>query len=144
MAGEKGARKKEEALYVGVQSPIELRKVILEATRDAVEMLQNYEKFRAVKEEKVKTVAQLQDQIKELARLINKLKLELPKIDVRIKLHKEEEMIEAEKRVAKEAGKPKKKTVKSKEAVPKRTKELSELEKLEAELTNIEQRLGKV
>ena len=45
MAGEKGVKKKEEELYVGVQSPSELRRVILEATRDAVEMLQNYEKF---------------------------------------------------------------------------------------------------
>jgi TolA-binding protein len=142
MAGEKG-EKKEEVLYVGLQSPIELRRVILESTRDAVEMLQNYEKFRAVREEKVKTIAQLQDQIKEMARLINKLKLELPKVDVRIKLHKEQEMIESEKKAAKEAGKPKKKETKAKKEVPKKTRELSELEKLEAELTSIEQKLGK-
>lgn len=140
MAGEKREKNKDEVLYVGLQDPIEMRRTILEATKDAVEMLQNYEKFRAVREEKVKTVTQLQEQIVELTRLINKLKLELPKVDVRIKVNKEQEMIEAEKRTAKKSNMPKKKAVKE---IPKKTKELSDLEKLEAELASIEQKLGK-
>jgi hypothetical protein len=142
----KEVKKEKDVLYVGLPSPIELRRTVLEATKDAVEMLQKYEKFRAVREEKIKTIIELQEQIKEITRLASKLKSEMPKIDVRIKLHQEQEMIEREATAAKEAAKPKekkeKKTIK-KEAV-KRTRELSELEKLEAELTNIEQKLGKV
>ena len=142
--------KRNEVLYVGLPSPIELRRTILEATKDAVEMLQKYEKFRAVREEKITTVNQLQEQIREVTKLVNKLKSEMPKVDIRIKMHQEEEMIENEIIASKEAEKEKKakkiskkKKVVKKEPV-KRAKELSELEKLEAELSHIEQKLGKV
>jgi hypothetical protein len=145
MAGGKEG-KKQDVLYVGLPSPIELRRTILETTKDAVEMLQKYEKFRAVREEKIVIINQLQEQIKEITKLVNKLKLEMPKVDIRIKLHQEEEMVEKEIKASKEAAKPKKKEAKKavkKEAV-KKTRELSELEKLEAELSHIEQKLGKV
>jgi len=141
MAGEKG--EKQDILYVGVQNPIEVRRTILEATKDVVEMLQKYERFRAVKQEKINTVNVLQEQIKEITKLINKLKADLPKVDIRIRLNKEEEMVEKERKAVKEEAKPKKKVVK-KEAAPKKMKELSELEKLEAELSAIEGKLGKV
>lgn len=142
------AREKEEkpdVLYVGVQNPIEIRRTILEATKDVVEILQKYERFRAVREEKIKTVNSLREQVKEITKLVAKLKSELPKVDVRVRLHKEQEMVEAERKAAKQAGKPKKKApAPKKEAAPPKTKELSDLEKLEAELSAIEGKLGKV
>lgn len=140
MTKEKEAKK--EVLYVGVQTPIEMRRTILESTRDVVEMLQKFEKFRAVREEKIATVNQLKEEVKEITKLVNKLKNELPKVDVRVRLHKEQEMVEGEKKAAKQAMKPKKNVAVKKEA-PK-TKELSDLEKLEAELSAIEGKLGKV
>ena len=134
-------------MFVGLSSPIELRRTILESTKDTVEMLQKYEKFRAVREEKITTINQLQEQIREIAKLVSKLKLEMPKIDVRVKLHKEQEMVEREVKASREAGKRKIEKLAKKE-IPKKInlkkmKGLSELEKLEAELTNIEQKLGK-
>ena len=121
MAGEK--EEKKEVLYVGVQSPIEMRRTILEATKDAVEMLQKYEKFRAVREEKIATIKQLEEQIKEITKMVTKLKTALPTVDIRIRLHKEQEMVETEKKAAKKAAeKPKKKETKAKkEAAPKKT-----------------------
>lgn len=145
MPGEKEGKK--EILYVGLQEPIMLRRTVLESTKDVVEVLQRFEKFRAVREEKIATVDLLREQIKEITKLVGKLKSDLPKVDVRIRLHKEQEIVEGGKKKAKEAGKPKKKAVKKakKEEAPKvKTKELSDLEKLEAELTSIEQKLGKV
>lgn len=142
MAG--GKEEKKDVLYVGIKSPVELRRMILETTKDVVEMLQKYEKFRAVREEKIKTVNLLRDQIKEITRLVAKLKSDLPKVDIRIKLHKEQEMVEQEKKASKTAGKPKKKKAEKKEKPAPKVKELSDLEKLEAELTSIEQKLGKV
>ncbi|MBW2992124.1 hypothetical protein KY345_02810, partial [Candidatus Woesearchaeota archaeon] len=116
------AREKEEkpdVLYVGVQNPIEIRRTILEATKDVVEILQKYERFRAVREEKIKTVNSLREQVKEITKLVAKLKSELPKVDVRVRLHKEQEMVEAERKAAKQAGKPKKKApAPKKEAAP--------------------------
>ena len=145
MAGEK--EEKKEVLYVGVKNPIEMRRTILETTKDSVEMLQKYEKFRAVREEKIATIKQLQEQIKDITKIVTKLKTALPTVDIRIRLHKEQEKVEAEKKAAKQAAeKPKKKEAKQKKqaATPKKTKELSDLEKLEAELSHLEQRLGKI
>lgn len=142
MAGEK--EEKKDVLYVGIPSPIELRRTVLESTKDVVEVLQRFEKFRAVREEKITTVDVLRDQIKEITKLVGKLKSDLPKVDVRVKLHKEQAMVEAEKKAAKEAGKPKKKKAAKKAEAKIKTKEFSDLEKLEAELTSIEQKLGRV
>jgi TolA-binding protein len=151
MAGGKEVKKEQDVLYVGLSDPIELRRTILEATKDAVEMLQKYEKFRAVREEKVATINQLQEQLREIAKLVAKLKAEMPKVDIRIKLHSEQEMIERERKAAKEAEKQKKQKEKKYKTTLKipikgvsKKSELGELEKLEAELTNIEQKLGKI
>jgi 4-hydroxy-3-methylbut-2-enyl diphosphate reductase IspH len=148
MAGGKEVKKEQDVLYVGLSDPIEIRRTILEATKDSVEMLQKFEKFRAVREEKVATINQLQEQLREVAKLVAKLKTEMPKVDIRIKLHGEQEMIEREIKAAKEVDKLKKQ--KERKLVRKPVKniskrrELGELEKLEAELTNIEQKLGKI
>lgn len=144
MAGEK--EEKKDVLYVGVQSPIEMRRTILESTRDVVEIMQKYEKFRAVREEKIATVKQLKEEVKEITKLVNKLKSELPKVDVRVRLHKEQEAAEKEAKAAKKEKKAVKKAPEKqkKAAAPPKVKELSDLEKLEAELSSIEQKLGKV
>jgi hypothetical protein len=82
---------------------------------------------------------------------VAKLKAEMPKVDIRIKLHSEQEMIERERKAAKEAEKQKKQKEKKYKTTLKipikgvsKKSELGELEKLEAELTNIEQKLGKI
>ncbi len=142
------AEKKEtDVFFVGIKDPIEIRRSILESLKGTVEDLQRFERFKAVREEKANTAAALKGQVKEIQKLINKLKSELPKGDLRIKLGLEHAAVEEEK-AKKEAAKKDKKKKKAKKVVKKevkvKPKELSELEKLESELSNIESALGKI
>jgi hypothetical protein len=144
-------KKEGDIFFVGIKDPIEIRRSILESLKGTVEDLQRFERFKAVREEKVNAVRVLKTQVRELHRMINKLRTEVPKSDLRVKLGGEHVAMEAEK--AKMTKKEKKKaaakkvvevTEEKQPEVKLKPKELSELEKLEAELSSIESKLGKI
>ncbi|MBW3013377.1 hypothetical protein KY325_04240 [Candidatus Woesearchaeota archaeon] len=125
------AKKKEkeekEVFYVGVTDPAELRRDVLESIKDIITILKTYENFKSVREEKAKQTLKLKDLVAQITLLINKLKRELPKTRIRAKPEKEIKAIERKEEV---------KMVQ----VPR--KKMSEIEKLEAELTDIEKKLS--
>ncbi len=132
----KKAKKKTETqtYFVGISNPSELRKNLLEPTREVIQFLQSYEDFLKTKEEKTKFIFQLKDDLKAIKTEINKLKRFLPKSKLKAEIHKKiEEEIKREKR------KTFKRTISPKPSLPKKP---TELETLEKELSAIEEKLG--
>lgn len=67
-------------LMVQIHEPKNLRKDILEGLREIIIFMQGYEAFRKIQEEKVKTFAQLRDDVRTLNSLLDtKLRRYLPK-----------------------------------------------------------------
>lgn len=149
--------KEEDVFFVGVEDPIELRRSILESSKDLLQYLQRFEKFKEVRMEKQEQLLKLSAVGEEIRKLVRKLKAELPKTRIRARLHKHEEAMkkkaaaEKRKKKAKVAKKAKKKVKKApprpkpavKPAAP-APKPMTDLEKLEAELGAIESRLTRM
>ncbi|MBI4439629.1 hypothetical protein HY638_01535 [Candidatus Woesearchaeota archaeon] len=116
--------------FVSINNPDALKRNLLEASKTMVQGLAQYERFKAVRQEKQEAIRKLRLDLKQTAALISRLKNLLPQVDVK--------PAPAPKiaRQAKVSG--------PKEAEPRRAprKEISELEKLEAELDDIENKLG--
>ncbi len=73
----------EQLFYVGVRDPMEVRRNILESSREAINFMQRLERIKKIREEKMHSVHQLRTDIKELRSLLNKLKQALPKTKLR-------------------------------------------------------------
>ena len=125
-------QEEKELFFVGVKNPIELRRTMLESSKEIIEDLQKYERLKTLRAEKAKQIEALRTIIKEINRLVVKLRAELPTTSLRIEEIKTPQKLKNPKKDIKE-----KKEIK---AEPK--KELTELEKLESELDAIEQKLS--
>ena len=128
--------KKPEVFFVGIRDPIEIRRSILESSREMLQLLQRFEKFKVVREEKHAMVEDLKSDIKNLQKLIGSLKGGLPKTELRVKLKREH------KEVVKAKTKKATKKVQKAEMPKMSKKQMSELEKLESELGAIESKLS--
>jgi multidrug efflux pump subunit AcrA (membrane-fusion protein) len=133
------AEKEESVFYVGIKDPIEIRRSLLESAKEMLQYLQRAEKFKEVRREKEVQISKLKETVQEIQSLVRKLKSELPKAGLRaVPPHEEHK---------KKAVKKKTKAVKEEKAAPvkvEKPKEMTELEKLEAELGEIEGRLTKL
>lgn len=137
------AKKEEELLFVGISDPIELRRSVLESSKDLLHYLSRYEKFKKVRNEKAAYVAQLNDVTAEIKKLVNKLRTALPRTKLRVQLHKrEEKMAKADAEKVKARKKVEKQATLA--PMPKKKGPMTDLEKLEAELSAIEGRLTKM
>jgi hypothetical protein len=105
-------------LFVRFEDPVALRKSLLEASRNVLVSLQNFERFKSFRTEKSKLMKELNDQITEVNSLFNQLKKEMPK-SAAAKMKK--------------IAQPVKKPVSAKP---------DELEDIESQLSNIEGMLG--
>lgn len=129
--------KEDEAFFVKIKEPSDVKKNLLESLKDIVENLQRFEKFKNTRDEKLRNISKLREDVKELVKLNSQLKAALPETKLRF----------AAKKVKKKKHKHSKKAAK-KEAKKKIEKQVakqrpvSELEKLETELSAIEGRLG--
>ena len=134
----KEKKKEEEVFFVGVKEPLEIRRNLLESSREMVLLLQMYEKFRTVREEKKREMEKLREYVRDIALLASRLKRHLPKTKLRAlpldEIKKAERKIEQITVLAPEA--------KEEEKVVR--KELTEIEKLEAELASIEMKLNQL
>ncbi|MBN2422689.1 hypothetical protein JXB41_05650 [Candidatus Woesearchaeota archaeon] len=113
-----------DGFFVGVTNPLDVRRNVLESSREMIQTLQSYEKIKKIRESKVRRIQQLRTVIRELDLLFSKLKSSLPKTHLRAK-------------VAESVSSSK---VKSSDS----TKQMTELERLEEQLKEVEQEIARV
>ena len=130
-------QKEDNVFFVGVKYPIELRRNILESLKDVVDNLHKFESFKAVREAKAREMENLNSTVKEIDRLLSKLKSALPKTNLRIQMHAKDLAMQKKEEKKKKALTQKKKEVVREE----KKKESTELERLEKELDIIESKL---
>ena len=124
-----------ELFFVQVKKPNEVRKDMLETLRNIVETLQKFEKFKHIRHEKLEKIRHLGVLLKQANKILGNLRLKLPQTNLRAVVVRES------------PSQPKKIHYKKKikaaeeksEKAPK--KELTEIDKLEAELSAIESKL---
>jgi len=124
------AKTEEDIFFIHIREPVEIRKNILESSKQTVQLLQRYEMIRDLRVQKVEQVNRLKRNFKELVVLVNKLKTEMPKVNVRVKI-KQEEMQSTQKSQTLRKARP---------VAGNRT----ELQKLEEELRSIESKLTRL
>ena len=76
---------KQNVFFVGIKEPAEVRRAILESSKEALQSLQQYEKFKSVRIEKTKEILRIKRIFKELDNLVLKLKAKIPKTDLRVR-----------------------------------------------------------
>jgi hypothetical protein len=110
----------EEKYYVNIREPAELRRNLLETSRQVILALQRYENFKLKRAKKHDLIDKLRSNFREINELIAKLKKELPQTKIARKMTFQRE--------AKPAA----------VSIPKGRKEIADLEK---ELREIENKL---
>ncbi len=133
MVSKKKVSRDEESYYVSVKSPSDTRRHLLESTKKSLMSLQNYHRILMIRQEKLKHLEDLKQSIKELAYLNNRLTQKLPDYNTEIMgAFKRSKHVE----VKRPEGHAEKKRSEDK---PKH--ERSDLERLEASLASIEEKL---
>lgn len=122
----------ENTFFVGINNAPNLRKGLLECSKEAISILKNYDKINSIRKEKIEKVIELQKILGEIKKLNNILRERLPSEKVRAKTSKTKKVVK--KRVIKTVAPPKN--------IPKQ--EDSEIQQLEGELSEIEGRLNKI
>ena len=69
--------------YVGVKDPVEIRRLLLECSKQILQSLQDYEMLQMIREEKIKQIIQLRYTMKEIYNLGSQLHRVLPKAQLR-------------------------------------------------------------
>lgn len=127
--------KKEEdshLFFVQVKEPVEVRRNILETLKEIVEVLQRFEKFKQMRHEKLEKINRLRVLLRQTNRMLGDLRGKLPQTNLRAAIARPAP-------AHKIHHKKKKKSKASGEKAPQ--KELTQVEKLEAELSAIENKL---
>lgn len=122
-----------ELFFVRVKEPVEVRRNILETLKEIVGVLQRFEKFRQLRHEKIEKISHLRVLLRQANRMLGELRGRLPQTNLRAAVSRE---VPAHK-----ARHKKKKGAKASEEKAPQKKELTEVEKLEAELNAIESKL---
>lgn len=120
----------EEILFKKIDNPFELRRSLLEASKQMIHGLQKYERLKSIRTKKAEEVSKLKSTLREINLLNAKLKKEFPDLLFKTQKAKEEKgKAKAEKK--KEEAKPEKKD----------SRELVDLEK---QLKDIEKKLESI
>ncbi|HLC50586.1 MAG TPA: hypothetical protein VJI97_04115 [Candidatus Nanoarchaeia archaeon] len=117
-----------EEYFVEIKDPNEVRRHVLEALKDILEVMHQFEKLRHIRHQKLEAVQKLRASMRGANRMMGSLKLMLPQTSMKpaaVEEHKKKH--HSKKKVSHEA-RPQK-------------REMSELEKLESELNVIEGKL---
>ena len=72
-----------EVFHVGISNPGDIRRTLLESSKQVIYSLQRFEKVRALRVEKTEAIVKIKSQIAELTQLMLVLKKELPKTKLR-------------------------------------------------------------
>ncbi len=109
--------------HVGIRNPPEIRRELLEGTRSIIQLLQRYEKFKKIRDEKREDIVKLRGLMKDIVDLNTRLKAIFPEVPItEVHQKKKQEQVKVE-----EMPKPKQNV---------------ELNKLEQELDHIESKLA--
>ena len=124
MPAKSKATEEEKAFYIGVKNPENLRRNILESSRDIIGILKQHHKLKQLRDQKKDAAEKLNAEIKEIKSGLAKLKKAFPAVPVR--------------------DKPVDVSLESKAAPsePMTKKVMSEVDKLEAELQQVESKLA--
>lgn len=122
-----------QELYVSIREPIEIRRNLLESSKDIIETLKRFQNISGLKDKKLNEINNLKSDVRDINRLLSKLRGGLPKTKLKFEAVQETE---------KQKGHEKKAQTESKAEKPK--KELTEIEKLEKELEEIESKLNEI
>src|SRR3989338_5824764 len=161
MAKKQKSEQSHDVFYVGVRDSIEVRRSLLESAREAIHFLKRYEKVKSIRSEKTQVILKLDAEVKELRNMVAKLRKVFPATKARMQfpVRKQQcvicsEFFKTQKDLTQHMKhhQPKKKAeqrdapitnpiILEKEERPKGNAPLSELEKLEGELADIEGKL---
>ncbi|MBI3027611.1 hypothetical protein HYY70_05865 [Candidatus Woesearchaeota archaeon] len=125
-----------EIFFVRVKDPNEVRRHILQILKSILEVMQRFEKFRHIRHEKIESINKLRKLLKDTNKMMGVLKLKFPQTNLRAVVVKE---APAAKKVHHKKGKKTKQDEQKQEKAP--NKELTELDKLKADLSAIEGKL---
>ena len=114
--------KEQNVYFVEVAGSTDIRRSLLESSKQLVQILKRYEILKGIRVEKVEQIAKLKKISKEINLLATRLRKEFPETKLRVKS-------------SKHAPAP---------AAPVQTKDTSELQKLEGELSRIEGKLNRL
>ncbi|MFH2019835.1 MAG: hypothetical protein ABIJ34_00320 [archaeon] len=78
----------DKTLFVGVYEPVDVRRNILEASKEIVGTLQTHEKLENLRKQKLVAYQQMKDLVSELDLLVGRLKKALPRSDMRKAIEK--------------------------------------------------------
>ena len=118
--------------FVEVKEPSEVRRNILEILKEIVETLQRFEKFKHIRHEKIENMHKLGRLLKETNKTLGDLKSKLPQTNLRAIV----------KETPKQSKAHHKKKKKGKVVAEKsQQKDMTEIEKLESQLSAIESKL---
>ena len=118
--------------FVEINNPEDLRRGILEVIKDIIENLQRFEKFKSIRKVKSDRIKKLKKEILDIHKLFLGLRHSLP--ETRIKPENSFDQTEKEELVEKK----RKKSARREEP---KERPLSELEKLQSDLSSIERKL---
>ncbi len=132
---------REEPVYVGIENPTEVRRALLESSKNLIKILQNSERLRENKRRKQELILQLKETMREIAQLIAQLKSQMPRVRVSSlpKKHAAKPIVHN-----KETDKAAKQAIKQMAPPTPRPVPLTESQKLERELQNIEEKLKRL
>ena len=165
MAKKPKSKSSQDVFYIGVRDPVEVRRSLLESAREAIHFLKRYEKIKTIRAEKTQVILKLDTEVKELRNLIGKLRKVFPANKVRTlfparklqcvvcsgffktQTDLSQHMKRHQPKKKAEHGhhdSPVRNPILLEKEEPKRNLPLSELEKLEDELADIEGKLDKL
>jgi len=153
-----------DVFYVGVRDPVEVRRSLLESAREAIHFLKRYEKVKSIRAEKTQVILKLDTQVKDLRNMVAKLRKVFPatKLRTQFPARKSQCVVcsnffknQTELSQHMKHHQPKKSErhepvrnpiimEKQEAPPPKKSAPLSDLEKLEGELADIEDKLDKL
>ena len=119
-----------DGFFVGVYDPIDVRRNLLENSKELIKSLQSFDTLLKIRHQKVRAYRETKDVMNELDLLITKLKSGLPKAHLRKAIEKKRP-----KRIMSTRIPPDSKS-------DSREKFISELKKLEQEMKNIEKEIS--
>ena len=125
--------KETDVFYIGVKEPSSIRRTLLESSKTIVEGLQRYENFKMIREQKEPEIFMFKEDMREINKLMMKLKVILPKTNLKEVVRKEKKG-----KAKKIEEKPIPKIKIEKKVDP------TELQKLESDLADIERKLARL
>ncbi len=128
----------EEPVYVGIEKPIEVRRAILESSKNLIKLLQKGERVRENKKHKQELILQVKEIQKEIMKLVAQLKSQMPKVRISSlpKRHAAKPIVND-----KEENKAAKQAIRQLAPPKPKPAPLTESQKLEKELQDIEDKL---